>query len=499
MTVKCPICDKTFKNALALAGHKKAHGVDNRTWTEKNKIAALKRGQKKRKQGEAEYAKSPNLCAGCEEPLPYNKRMNKFCSSSCAAKTNNKGRVRSDESRRKTAGKIKDWHATMSEEKKNEIATKAVKTRWGRELKTWGPFSYVFHGTCSICEKQFYKKGATPTKTCSRKCYSKQQSNAAIEQRVKTKSRQGYYKGIWCDSTYEMVWAAYNLEHGVEFARCQRRVPYTFEGEEHMYCPDFEKESGEVVEVKGYETDLTDTKHQAARDAGINLTVIKKEDMTEMFEWFMDLFQVPMNRLHEVFDDYKPKYEHICAYSECGKVFKNDKKNSTYCSPQCSGKAGAERLKQRRVKGESLGFVKPKRDFSVPTEDEAIIQKMIESGESRAEIRKKVGITDSNLSYRITIILKREGLPNSETLFLRKEFEKGRRLPKVTGLTNLTEKTRMLMLSKPVTSHEIAEEIETSPEKAEYHGRRVLEAYGLKSRAGLYHMNKWENDLPNKE
>lgn len=35
------------------------------------------------------YESSPKQCAGCGNPLSYDKRKNKFCSSSCSATTNN--------------------------------------------------------------------------------------------------------------------------------------------------------------------------------------------------------------------------------------------------------------------------------------------------------------------------------------------------------------------------------------------------------------------------
>lgn len=41
-----------------------------------------------------EYEKSPNYCAHCKKPLPWEKRNNKFCSSSCSASENNIGKVK---------------------------------------------------------------------------------------------------------------------------------------------------------------------------------------------------------------------------------------------------------------------------------------------------------------------------------------------------------------------------------------------------------------------
>jgi Zn finger protein HypA/HybF involved in hydrogenase expression len=40
------------------------------------------------------YEENPYLCPQCNEPIPYEKRHNKFCNQSCAASFNNKGVVR---------------------------------------------------------------------------------------------------------------------------------------------------------------------------------------------------------------------------------------------------------------------------------------------------------------------------------------------------------------------------------------------------------------------
>lgn len=49
--------------------------------------------QKDRKQNRIkEYLETPKLCLNCKEIIPYDKRENEFCSSSCSASYNNKKR-----------------------------------------------------------------------------------------------------------------------------------------------------------------------------------------------------------------------------------------------------------------------------------------------------------------------------------------------------------------------------------------------------------------------
>lgn len=51
--------------------------------------------------GESNYTKNPKKCNYCGEDLPYNKRRNSYCNSSCAAKISNLGRVHSEETKNK--------------------------------------------------------------------------------------------------------------------------------------------------------------------------------------------------------------------------------------------------------------------------------------------------------------------------------------------------------------------------------------------------------------
>lgn len=68
------------------------------------------------------------------------------------------------------------------------------------------------------------------------------------------RGKHGLYKGIWCDSSWELAWVIYNLEHGISFTRYHGYFEYEFDGKKHKYYPDFQLEDGTIVEIKGYES-----------------------------------------------------------------------------------------------------------------------------------------------------------------------------------------------------------------------------------------------------
>ena len=62
----------------------------------------------------------------------------------------------------------------------------------------------------------------------------------------------GWYKGYWCDSSWELAWVIYNLEHDIKFERNKQGFEYEFEGKKYKYYPDFRMECGDYEEVKGW-------------------------------------------------------------------------------------------------------------------------------------------------------------------------------------------------------------------------------------------------------
>lgn len=72
------------------------------------------------------------------------------------------------------------------------------------------------------------------------------------EQSIKAKERKlggyhkhggrgirGWYKGYWCDSSWELAFVIYNLEHNIKFERNTTGYEYVYDGITRKYFPDF--------------------------------------------------------------------------------------------------------------------------------------------------------------------------------------------------------------------------------------------------------------------
>lgn len=68
----------------------------------------------------------------------------------------------------------------------------------------------------------------------------------------KCRGRSGWYKGIWCDSSWELVWVIYNIDHNIKFKRNHDKFAYQINDEQHFYVPDFILDDGTLIEIKGY-------------------------------------------------------------------------------------------------------------------------------------------------------------------------------------------------------------------------------------------------------
>lgn len=100
------------------------------------------------------------------------------------------------------------------------------------------------------------------------------------------RGKKGYYKGIWCDSSWELAWVIYNLEHNINFERNNEKFKYVFNNEEHYYTPDF-KCNNEFIEIKGY---LRNNDTYKWEQFPYKLSVLKKNEMNHILKYVIDKY-----------------------------------------------------------------------------------------------------------------------------------------------------------------------------------------------------------------
>lgn len=88
------------------------------------------------------------------------------------------------------------------------------------------------------------------------------------------RGKKGYYKGIYCDSSWELAYLIHMLALGKTITRVTTPRNYIFEGRNRKYYPDF-CVNGIIVEIKGWHTPQSEAKQLQNKD----VVVIGKEEI----------------------------------------------------------------------------------------------------------------------------------------------------------------------------------------------------------------------------
>jgi hypothetical protein len=91
------------------------------------------------------------------------------------------------------------------------------------------------------------------------------------------RGKSGWYRGYYCDSTWELAYVIYNMENKIYFERNTRGFQYIYENEIHLYYPDFIQQDGKYVEIKGYMDSKNIEKIKEFRKNNILIVLDEKE------------------------------------------------------------------------------------------------------------------------------------------------------------------------------------------------------------------------------
>ena len=257
------------------------------------------------------YVRLNNNIKTCPKCNHLHGKNGTFCSRTCA-----NSRVWSP------LDKEKRSKAAISSEKMK----KAAKARKDKVLP-------LVEKICA-CGEKFQIKYYSSKQYCSIKCSNLSPKKGGYRE-GSGRSKSGYYRGIYCGSTYELCWVIYNLDHNIPFSRFEGCI----KSDNICYYPDFLLEDKiTIVEIKGFEDkERVKRKKDLAIERGYNVNILYKEDLEIMFKYVYEKYNT--KNFHTLYDDYAPIYEYTC--NNCLSLFQRDFKIKTeikFCSRKCAGK-----------------------------------------------------------------------------------------------------------------------------------------------------------------
>jgi hypothetical protein len=111
------------------------------------------------------------------------------------------------------------------------------------------------------------------------------------------KGIKGYYKGFWCDSSWELAYVIYNLEHDILFERNIKTFKYEYEGKIHTYLPDYYiRLDNTYIEIKGWENERWKSKINQFPN---KLIVIKKKDIKKYLNYVIQKYGKDFIKLYD--------------------------------------------------------------------------------------------------------------------------------------------------------------------------------------------------------
>lgn len=247
MENKCLNCGKPVKNKYCNVSCQNTH-----MWTGRKKSENYIQNRKNKiKENWKTFSVVCNKCGKVFEIKEYKvdspKKEKYFCSRSCA-----NGKKWNDEDRRKKSesaiksDKVKMANIENGKKRKNFYFSNGIKKERIERIST----------KCLYCGEDIIHK-ITQKRKYHQKCWAK--ISGGIK-KGSSRGKCGWYKGYWCDSSYELAWVIYSIDHKIKFERNYEGFDYVFNGETHKYYPDFIKENKLYVEIKNYKSELTDAK-----------------------------------------------------------------------------------------------------------------------------------------------------------------------------------------------------------------------------------------------
>ena len=188
---------------------------------------------------------------------------------------------------------------TFSEEtklKKSESAKNSEKCKLATENSRGVPkprHKIIHDFICQYCGEPGKDYKNNPNRKYHGKCWLKVSGGIKPGS---SRGKCGWYKGYWCDSSYELAYIIYCLDHDITITRNTQGFEYTHQGKMALFYPDFIVENG-YVEIKNYRSELTDDK---LRYFPHDISIYYRDTISPILEYVISVYGKKYVGLYEI-------------------------------------------------------------------------------------------------------------------------------------------------------------------------------------------------------
>lgn len=243
-----------------------------------------------------EWVSEQHTCEKCGKIMTKKFGSGRFCSRHCSNSRNQTDEV----------------NAKRSVSAKNTATYKKNTTTYYQDRAEKYKLNYYKNpNICVVCGS-ILDYDDRRRKTCSDNCLSiRLRENAKNNklgglQEITSWGKRGTYKGIHCDSRYELAYLVFCIDHDIEIIRNNKYFYYmNKEGVKRKYYPDFYlPKTDTYVETKGYEEDkdITQIKLNSVIEAGARTLLLRGNDLKVYFDYIKDTYGLAYDKIDKLYD-----------------------------------------------------------------------------------------------------------------------------------------------------------------------------------------------------
>ena len=260
----CKYCGKEFETGVKLGGH-----VSRCNMNPKLNETIQKIGQKKIEH--AQYNIYDIQCPICGKYKQIKMSLHSYeigkytktCSNECA-------------------------HKLISQNTDLEKRNKKI----SKSIQIYNQAHLNIYKTCKYCGKEYSKRERGQSNYCSDECMknarfeklsdiAKKSNFGGYKENSIKKHHHGNYKGLHYDSSWELAFIIYCLEHNIKIERCNEIRYYEINGIQKKYFPDFIINDNEIIEIKGFYNEISKIKAEQNPD----IKILFKNDIKPYIEY----------------------------------------------------------------------------------------------------------------------------------------------------------------------------------------------------------------------